>query len=114
MNKGVVTVNYPVQDLARAKELYRTLLGVEPFKDETYFVGFMVGQQSIGLVPGGHEQGMTGPAGYYEVDNIRESLQALLNGGAKLQQDVTDTGGGKLIASVTDPDGNVIGLVQMP
>jgi hypothetical protein len=69
---------YPVKDLAQAKTLYRTLLGVEPYADEAYYVGFRVGDQEIGLDPYGHNKGMTGPVGYYQVNDIKKSLQLLL------------------------------------
>jgi predicted enzyme related to lactoylglutathione lyase len=114
MNQGVKTVLYPVKDIAQAKTLYKTLLGVEPYMDEVYYVGFNVGDQNIGLDPNGHIQGMTGPVSYYHVDDIRKSLQSLLDARAQLQQEVKDVGGGKLVASVKDADGNVIGLIQMP
>ncbi len=114
MNQGIRTVIYPVTDLAQAKTLYRTLLGVEPYGDEPYYVGFRVGDQEIGLDPHGHNQGMTGPVGYFHVSDIHQSLQALLDAGAHTQQAVTDVGGGKLIASVKDADGNIIGLLQFP
>ncbi len=55
---------------------------------------------------------MTGPVGYWHVDDINSSVQALLDGGAEAQQEIKDVGGGRLIASVKDPDGNVIGLIQ--
>ena len=57
---------------------------------------------------------MTGPVAYWHVDDIRTCLQSLLDDDARVQQEVRDVGGGKLIASVVDPDGNVIGLVQSP
>jgi predicted enzyme related to lactoylglutathione lyase len=57
---------------------------------------------------------MTGPVGYWHVDDIKESLELLLDAGAEAQQAIRDVGGGKLIASVKDPDGNVIGLIQSP
>ena len=57
---------------------------------------------------------MTGPVGYWHVDDIKQSLKALVDTGAKAQQEVKDVGGGKLIASVKDADGNVIGLIQAP
>lgn len=69
--------------------------------------------QDIGLVPNGHRNGMTGPVGYWHVDDIKKSLQALLDAGAVAQQEIKDVGGGKLIASVKDTDGNVIGLIQV-
>lgn len=37
---------------------------------------------------------------------------ALLDAGAEPQQPITDVGGGRLIATATDPDGNAIGLLQ--
>jgi predicted enzyme related to lactoylglutathione lyase len=110
MSQSVKTIIYPVKDLAQAKKFYTTLLGVEPFADSPYYVGFMIGDQQIGLDPNGHKSGMTGPVPYYPVDDIRKSLQSLLDAGAQMLQDVKDVGGGGLIASVKDADGNIIGL----
>lgn len=114
MTSGMKTVIYPVKDLARAKAQFDKLLSVEPQMDEPYYVGYRVGDQDVGLDPHGHDHGMTGPVGYWHVDDLAETLTQLLAAGAEPQQDVTDVGGGKLIASVKDPDGNVIGLVQAP
>jgi predicted enzyme related to lactoylglutathione lyase len=114
MTSGIKTVIYPVKDLAQAKALYGNLLGVEPDMDEAYYVGFRVGDQDIGLDPHGHSKGMTGPVGYWHVDDINESLKGLVEAGAVEQQAIQDVGGGKLVASVTDADGNGIGLIQTP
>jgi predicted enzyme related to lactoylglutathione lyase len=114
MEQGFGVVIYPVSDLAQAKTLYRTLLGVEPYVDEAYYVGFRVGGQEIGLDPHGHRKGTTGPVGYWHVNDIQTSLQLLLDAGAQTQQAVQDVGGGKLIASVKDVDGNITGLLQSP
>jgi len=114
MNQGVKTILYPVRDIAQAKALFIALLGVAPFVENPNYVAFMVGDQQIGLVPGGHSNGMTGPVPQYHVDDLRATLQSLLDAGAQLQQDVRDVGGGKLSASVNDIDGNPIGLIQMP
>jgi predicted enzyme related to lactoylglutathione lyase len=112
MTSGIKTIIYPVKDLDRAKALFGTLLGVKPDADAPYYVGYTVEGQHIGLLPNGHAQGMTGPVGYWHVDDIKTSLEALLAAGAKTQQEINNVGGGRLIASVTDPDGNVIGLIQ--
>jgi predicted enzyme related to lactoylglutathione lyase len=112
MTSGIRTVIYPVKDLAAAKTLYTKLIGVAPVMDEPYYVGFKVDGQDIGLDPNGHRQGMTGPLAYWHVDDVNESLQQLLDAGAEVQQAVRDVGGGKLVASVMDADGNAIGLVQ--
>src|SRR5947209_4303466 len=114
MVQGIRVVIYPVTDIAQAKTLYSTLLGVEPYSDEAYYVGFRVGDQEIGLDPNGHNQGMTGPVGYFQVSDIKKSLQALLDAGAQTQQEVKDVGGGRLIAWVKDADSNIIGLMQSP
>jgi predicted enzyme related to lactoylglutathione lyase len=112
--QGIKHFVYPVKDIARAKTLYSKLLGVEPYVDGAYYVGFRVGDQEIGLDPNGHKQGMLGPIGYYQVDDIKKSLQSLLAAGGQVQQDVKDVGGGMLIAWVKDADGNIIGLKQLP
>ena len=112
MDQGIGVIIYPVSDLAQAKTLFRTLLGVEPYADEAYYVGFRVGDQEIGLDPHGHNQGLTGPVGYFHVSDIQQSLQALVDAGAQTQQEITDVGGGKLIAWVKDADNNLIGLMQ--
>jgi predicted enzyme related to lactoylglutathione lyase len=112
MTEGVRTIIYPVRDLAKAKSLYSLLAGVRPDMDKPYYVGLDVEGQDVGLDPNGHSQGMTGPVCYWHVDDIKETLKALLDAGAEAKQEVKDVGGGKLIASVTDADGNVIGLIQ--
>jgi predicted enzyme related to lactoylglutathione lyase len=112
MTSGLKTIIYPVKDVAQAKTLYRTLLGVAPAQDEAYYVGFRIGDQHVGLLPNGHSQGMTGPLGYWHVDDIEERLTMLLGAGAETLQAISDVGGGRMIASVKDADGNIIGLLQ--
>ncbi|MBN0043670.1 glyoxalase [Streptomyces actuosus] len=112
MTAGVQTIIYPVKDLERAKPLFAALLGVEPYADEAYYVGYKAAGQDVGLDPNGHAKGMTGPVPYWHVDDIRDRLAAMLRAGAELLQDVQDVGGGRLIASVKDPDGNLVGLLQ--
>ncbi|MCT2590798.1 glyoxalase [Streptomyces sp. N2-109] len=112
MTKGVQTIIYPVDDLARAKAVFRALLGTDPYMDESYYVAFSAGGQDVGLDPHGHSKGMTGPVGYWHVEDINGSVRLLLDAGAESLQEVQDVGGGKLTASVLDADGNVIGLIQ--
>ena len=109
MNKGIKTVLYPVKDINQSKTVFRKLLGVEPYADQPYYVGFKIGDQDIGLVPNNPEAGMTA---FYHVDDIQNSLQILLDGGGTIIQDVKNVGGGRLIASVRDKDSNIIGLIQ--
>lgn len=109
MNHGVKTIIYPVTDIAKAKAVYTQLLGVEPYVENDYYVGFKVGDQDIGLDPNGHKEGMTA---YYHVEDIQKSLQMLQDAGAELVQEIKDVGGGRLIASVKEAQGNIIGLIQ--
>jgi predicted enzyme related to lactoylglutathione lyase len=111
---GMDTVIFPVHDADKAKPVYTALLGVEPYLDQPYYVGYRTGSQEIGLDPNGHAKGMTGPIGYVEVADITASLAALVEAGGSVKDDVSDVGGGKLIATVTDPDGNTLGLAQSP
>jgi predicted enzyme related to lactoylglutathione lyase len=112
--QGIKTVLHPVSDLAKAKPVYAALLGVEPSADASYYVGFDAAGQHIGLVPGGGPQGMTSPVAYWQVPDIEAKLAEVIAAGATLKDPVRDVGGGRLVATVTDPDGNVLGLLQDP
>ena len=90
MNKGIKTVIYPAKDITQSKALFRKLLGVEPYSDQPYYVGFKVGDQDIGLVPNNNSAGMTP---FYHVDDIKNSLQILTEGGAQIIQAIKDVGG---------------------
>jgi predicted enzyme related to lactoylglutathione lyase len=109
---AIRTIIYPVKDIAGAKAMYTSLLGVEPMMDEAYYVGYSVSGQDVGLDPNGHSKGMTGPVTYWDVHDIRASVQTLLDGGAVEKDAVQDVGEGKLVATLTDVDGNQIGLIQ--
>jgi AraC-like DNA-binding protein/predicted enzyme related to lactoylglutathione lyase len=110
--QGIKTVLHPVSDLATAKEVYAALLGVPPQTDESYYVGFEAAGQHIGLVPGGGPQGMTSPVAYWHVPDIEAKLAEVTAAGATVKEPAHDVGGGRLVATVTDPDGNVLGLLQ--
>ena len=110
--QGVKTVLHPVSDLATAKEVYAALLGVPPQTDHPYYVGFEAEGQHIGLVPGGGPQAMTSPVAYWHVRDIEAKLAEVTAAGATVKDPVRDVGGGRLVATVTDPDGNVLGLLQ--
>jgi len=115
-NQGIKTVLHPVTDLEKAKAVYAALLGVAPQADSPYYVGFEVAGQQIGLVPGGVAGGtteaMTSPVAYWHVADIEAKLAEVTAAGGTLKDPVRDAGGGRLVASFTDPDGNVLGLVQ--
>ena len=110
--QGVLTVLHPVSDLAAAKAVYTALLGVEPQSDSDYYVGYQAAGQQIGLVPGGGPQGMTTPVAYWHVPDIAAKLAEVTAAGATVNEEPRDVGNGRLVATFTDPDGNVLGLLQ--
>ena len=110
--QGIKTVLHPVSDLAAAKAVYTALLGAPPQHDADYYVGFEAEGQHIGLVPGAADQGMTSPVAYWHVADIEAKLAEVTAAGATLKEAPRDVGGGRLVATVSDPDGNVLGLLQ--
>ena len=110
--EGIKTVLHPVSDLEKAKPVYAALLGTPPQHDAPYYVGFDVAGQHIGLVPGGGPQHLTSPVAYWHVPDIEAKLAEVTAAGATLKESPRDVGNGRLVATFTDPDGNVLGLVQ--
>lgn len=109
---AIQTVLHPVADLAKAKTVYAALFGREPQTDSPYYVGFEIGGVHVGLVLDGGPQGMTSPVTYWRVPDITASLAAVTAAGGAVAEPVRDVGLGRLVATFTDVDGNVIGLLQ--
>jgi predicted enzyme related to lactoylglutathione lyase len=110
--QGIKTVLHPVTDLAKSKAVYTALLGIEPQADAPYYVGYDAESQHIGLVPNGGPHGMTSPVAYWHVSDIEAKLAEVTAAGATVHEPVRDVGGGRLVATISDPDDNVLGLVQ--
>ena len=111
-NEGIKTVLHPVSDLEAAKAVYTALLGTPPQADAPYYVGYDVNGQHIGLVPNGGPQGMTSPVAYWHVADIEAKLAEVTAAGATVKEPTRDVGGGRLVATFTDPDSNVLGVIQ--
>jgi predicted enzyme related to lactoylglutathione lyase len=107
--EGIQTVLHPVSDLDRAKAMYSALLGMEPTADSPYYVGFEAAGQQIGLVPNSQD---TSPVTYWHVADIEAKLAEVSAAGGAVKAAPRDVGGGRLVATFTDPDGNVLGLIQ--
>jgi predicted enzyme related to lactoylglutathione lyase len=110
--EGVKTLLHPVTDLAAAKAVYSALLGMAPTTDSDFYVGYEAAGQQVGLVPGGGPQGMTTAVAYWHVSDIEAKLAEVTAAGATVKEPVRNVGGSRLVATVTDPDGNVLGLLQ--
>ncbi|MGH9983375.1 MAG: VOC family protein [Nitrososphaeraceae archaeon] len=110
MAQNIKLIVYPVQDIEKAKAFYGKFLDAEPYVESAYYVGYRVGDQEVGLDP----NSKLGPIAYTDVKDIKSSLQAMIEVGAEVVQDVKEVGDGLLIAQVKDADGNIIGLRQQP
>jgi predicted enzyme related to lactoylglutathione lyase len=110
--QGIRTVLHPVSDLTAAKAVYTALLGQPPQHDASYYVGFEAAGQHIGLVPGGGQHGMNGPVAYWHVPDLEAKLAEVTAAGATVKEPPHNVGDGRMVATVTDPDGNVLGLLQ--
>jgi len=113
---GLRTVIYKVGDLERAKKWYTAAFGVSPYFDEPFYVGFNIGGYELGLDPD-VSQGLPGKCGslaYWGVQNLDSALDHFGTHGAKINTAAQDVGGGIRVASVFDPFGNVIGLIENP
>jgi predicted enzyme related to lactoylglutathione lyase len=112
--QGIKTVLHPVSDLSKAKPVYAALLGMAPQTEADYYVGFDVAGQHIGLVPNGGPQSMSTPVAYWQVADIEAKLAEVTAAGATVKDPPRNVGGGRRVATFTDPDGNVLGLTQDP
>jgi predicted enzyme related to lactoylglutathione lyase len=116
MFQGLRTVIYHVDDLDRGKTWYSSALGIEPYFDQPYYVGFNVGGYELGLDPDmtGITIGAGGVGAYWGVSDCEAAFNRLLELGASAHSPVRDVGEGIRVASVTDPFGNVIGVIENP
>ncbi len=107
MAENVNLLVYPTKDLEASKAFFKTFLGVEPYADTPYYVGFKAGNMEVGLDPHGDAI-----IAYIDTDDIQASLKTMLDAGSTIHKDVKDVGGGLLVAQVKDANGNVLGLRQ--
>lgn len=113
---GLRTAGYKVADISKAKEWYTQVLGVAPYFDEPFYVGFNVAGYELGLQP--HEQESdnkgSGVVAYWGVSNVKATYDRLLSLGATALEEPTDVGGDIVVASVKDPWGNAFGIIYNP
>jgi len=113
MIQGLRTVIYHVGDLAAAREWYGSVLEQQPYFNEPFYVGFSVGGFELGLVPDG-QAGPGGTIAYWGVTDAEAALTRLEELGAKIKEPVQDVGEGIRVATVSDPFGNLFGIIQNP
>jgi len=109
---GLRTIIYPAPDLAASKAWFTDLLGAEPYFDQTFYVGFDVGGYELGLQPDVSPD--EGPTTYWGVENVDTALAEVISRGATLRKPVQDVGEKIRVATVTTPDGFLLGLIENP
>jgi lactoylglutathione lyase len=113
---GLRTVAYKVSDINKAKDWYTKAFGQEPYFDEPFYVGFNIGGYELGLQPIEDNNNVVGNSvtAYWGVDDIEKTLNHILAMGASKKDEPLEVGGGVVVASITDPWGNIIGLIYNP
>lgn len=109
---GLRTTIYPAPDLAASRAWFSALLGADPYFDEPFYVGFDVAGYELALDPAGDVA--TGPVTYWGVPDVDTALAQLLAIGATAHSDVHDVGGGIRVATVLEPGGAVLGIIENP
>jgi predicted enzyme related to lactoylglutathione lyase len=113
---GLRTAIYHVPDVTKAKEWYIKVLGVKPYFDETFYVGFNVGGYELGLHPSEKEAKSkeAGVTTYWGVEDVDKVYKHLIASGATVHEEPNNVGGEIVVASVKDPWGNVFGIIYNP
>ena len=116
MLQGLRTVIYHAADLAAAKDWYTRALGVQPYFDQPFYVGFNIAGYELGLDPDPSSATGTGSSAiaYWGVADVEAALARLIELGATDRLGVQDVGGDIRMASVIDPFGNVFGIIENP
>lgn len=110
---GLRTAIYPVADIERAKSWYVEVVGVQPYFDQPFYVGFQVGGFELGLIPDG-SPGAAGPQALWGVADAVAAHARLLELGAKPLDDIQDVGDGIKVGAVLDPFGNRLAFIENP
>ncbi|EID56467.1 VOC family protein [Saccharomonospora xinjiangensis] len=126
MLRGLSTVVFQADDLDAAREWYTDVLGVPPYfakPDEgpAAYIEFRLGDlaHELGIVarayaPHPAAPHPSGAVVYWHVDDVQKTYDTLLAKGATEHEGPTWRSEDWLTASVTDPFGNILGLIHSP
>lgn len=114
MFTGLKSVIYPSANLNKDKQFWETITGIKPYVDESYYVGFKVGENELGLDPNAAAEGLPYPITYWNVPSVAEASKELLAGGATVHAEMKDVGGGMMLGTFKDPSGNIFGIIDNP
>lgn len=110
--QGLRTVIYPSPDLEAAKAWWTTLLGLKPYFDEPFYVGYSVAGYELGLLPSGDPA--DGALTYWGVDDVAAAVSEAVAAGATEHTPASDVGEGIVTATVRSPQGSIVGFIFNP
>jgi predicted enzyme related to lactoylglutathione lyase len=121
--RGLTTISLFADDVAAARDWYADLLGAEAYFErdaggKLAYAEFRVGdyQHELGIVDRRFapvaDHAPAGVVAYWAVDDVAATLARLLELGATALEPVTERGPGYVTASVLDPFGNVVGVME--
>ena len=127
MLRGLATISLWTDDVKAARAWYSELLGISPYferpdAENPAYIEFRLGdyQHELGIIdrkyaPPGAAIGPGGVIAYWHVDDVAGTLQQLTAMGATEYEPLTHRGdAGWITASVVDPFGNILGIMNNP
>ena len=113
---GLRTAIYHVSDIEKGTGWYSKILGIEPYFDQPFYVGFNVGGYELGLQPDEAATGQRadGAVAYWGVEDAETVFKNLIAAGAIVHEAIQDVGEGIKVGTVKDPFGNVFGIIENP
>ena len=114
MLEGLRSIIYPSKDLVSDKAFWTKALGIPPYFDQDFYVGFNVGGYELGLDPNGGSEENTGPVTYWGCSDIAATAQDLAGKGITQQDEIHNVGEDILMATFLDDAGFTFGIIQNP
>jgi predicted enzyme related to lactoylglutathione lyase len=112
MFTGLKSVIYPSSDLQADKAFWEKVTGVKPYFDESYYVGFNIEGAELGLAPNAAKEGLNYPVSYWHVKNAKDAADKLIADGVKVHGALRDVGGGMMMGTFEDNNGNIFGIID--
>jgi len=109
---GLRTVIYPSPDLEASKAWWTTLLGVAPYFDQPFYVGFNVAGYELGLLPTADPN--DGALTYWGVPDVTEAVAESIAHGATEHTPRSEVGEGIITATVRTPQRAIVGFIYNP
>lgn len=122
MLRGIATINFYAANHTEAVKWYSQYLNAEPYFNVPGYSEFRLGdfQVELGIVdnkyaPKNVSEKPAGITAYWHVDNLQAAVDKALEMGATIFDPITPRGdSGFVTAAVTDPFGNILGLMYNP